>query len=123
MSVSTSSYALDQVINERWQTIAHYPMPDAHSCINRHIYLAGPHTYRWYLVEDSTNYGERDITLVTGWYQWSDCLSYAGLYMYDHVSSLNPDSTGYKTAYLECLEAQRHDSGSTTAYWGSTLIP
>lgn len=122
LSVSTSAYALDQVTNERLQTIAHNPATNAQSCINRHIYLAA-HTYYWYLVQDSAYGAERNITLATGWYQWSDCLTYAGPYAYSHVSSLDPDSSQYATVYLAETEFPPHDDGSTTAFWGSTLIP
>ena len=122
MSLSTSAYALDQAFNERMQTIAHNPTTNAVSCINRHIYLSA-HTYQWYLITDNGFANSRNITLATGWYQWTDCIAYEAPHVYEHDSDLDPDASGYATASLEELEYPPADNGSTTAYWGSTLIP
>jgi len=122
MATATSAYALDEVDNIRLQTLADAPATNAHSCIDRHIYLAG-HTYSWYLVQLDEFLQERTITLATGWYQWTDCLSYAGPHEYQHHSQLDPDSSAYVTVSLDEPEYMPPDSGSVTTYWGSTLLP
>ncbi|SEQ10240.1 hypothetical protein SAMN04487983_100369 [Streptomyces sp. yr375] len=113
-----ASAAGETATNKRTQYIAKYPATNAHSCINRRIYLASD-WYTWRLTGLETGAADRSIYLASGWYAWQDCLDYLGPGSYDQDSSLDPENPAYDTVRFSVFDY----SVGRDYYWGSSLTP